>query len=242
MKSPKTSDLYSVIIPCFNEERSILKTISDIEAVFRKDNLLYEIIVVNDGSFDRTGEIVKSKCCPNITFIELPKNIGKGYAVKTGVLHANGDFIIFYDANSPIPAREILKLINLKKRGDVLIASRFKEKNAIKGCRSLSRTFLSLITRKIIKLVFFSEISDPQCGLKLFSRKAALIVFGQQKIATKIFDLELLIISKQVGFNIYETAVESYYSERLESKVHFNEFFKIIFDLIILKWGSKKKQ
>ena len=117
----------SVVIPAFNEEESISKTLDNIASFLSLQNFNYEVIVVDDGSTDNTNELIRTR--NDIQLITLEKNKGKGFAVKTGVLKSKKDFILFMDADHAVPINYILNFRDLMSRFDIVIGSKYLGQN-----------------------------------------------------------------------------------------------------------------
>lgn len=205
----------SVIIPAYNEEKKIS---SDIEAVyeyFKSYKIDGELIIVNDGSKDKTYEVAKS-CInkfPALRVITYEKNKGKGYAVKTGVLQANGEYILIADSGLCVPFKLANDGLTLLKGGnDIALGSRrtFDNKSKIlvkqPFYRQLGSKFFQFLiqTFKLIP----EGVQDTQCGFKLFKIKSAHKIFN--KLFTKKFmwDIEVLRIATKEGYKIATFPVE----------------------------------
>ena len=198
---------YSIIIPAYNEEKRISKTVARILEFFEKKKVDFEIIVVNDGSKDKTSEAVKIFRNKKIRLLEFSPNHGKGFAVKQGMLNAKGDIILFSDADLSTPIEEFDKLINYIKDFDVIIGSRsIKGANVVKH-QPFYRELMGKIFNKIVRLFTIRGIIDTQCGFKIFNQKAAKDVFSRTRITGFGFDVEALFLAKISGYKIKEVPV-----------------------------------
>src|SRR3989338_946887 len=198
---------YSIIIPAYNEEKRISKTVARILEFFEKKKVDFEIIVVNDGSNDKTSEAVKIFRNKKIRLLEFSPNHGKGFAVKQGMLNAKGDIILFSDADLSTPIEEFDKLINYIKDFDVIIGSRsIKGANVVKH-QPFYRELMGKIFNKIVRLFTIRGIIDTQCGFKIFNQKAAKDVFSRTRITGFGFDVEALFLAKISGYKIKEVPV-----------------------------------
>jgi dolichyl-phosphate beta-glucosyltransferase len=203
-KSPinKAGIEISVVIPAYNEENLDEKITKEICDFFSKKGISYEIIVVDDGSeMPATSQFAK--------IIKLDRNHGKGFAVKTGVLQAVGNYILFLDADHSININHFdLAIDTLKKSGaDIAIGSLYQ-----KGSREIQnppfyRKILGFISRQIIKLFLGLKIKDTQRGFKLFKKESVNLVFNKQKLSGWGFDFEILHIAQKNGFKIVEFPV-----------------------------------
>jgi dolichyl-phosphate beta-glucosyltransferase len=200
----------SIIIPCYNEEKRIRKTIKSLSAFMKKKKIIHEIILIDDGSIDRTKEIIikyasKNK---NIRVISYQKNKGKGYAVKKGILNSKGNMILFSDADLSTPIEEYEKLKKWYDKGYLIaIGSRREKGSKIKKKQPFFRNLSGHIFGKIVKNLLLRDIKDSQCGFKLFNGNIARKIFTIQKINGFVFDVEILYLAKKKGIKIKEVPI-----------------------------------
>ncbi len=234
---------FSVIIPAYNEEKRILRTLEDVDNYLKKQAYESEIIVVDGGSKDRTREIVKEKQreIKNLKLIEID-GLGKGHAVKEGMLSAQGDFRIFTDADNSTSVEQVEKMWPEFENGyDIVIGSRDIKGAVLDPRQSWFRRlvgFFFKIYRKII--IGLWEIQDTQCGFKAFSAKAAQDIFPKAKINQFAFDPEILLLGKKFGCKIKEIPV--HWKNDPDSKVQFDSMTKMALDLIKIKLNFIKKK
>jgi dolichyl-phosphate beta-glucosyltransferase len=211
----------SIIIPAYNEENRIKNTLLSINDYIKNTNLNAEIIVVDDGSKDKTMEIVDKyqKKIPNLYLVALSKNKGKGFAIKKGVEISKGKYILFTDADNSTPIEEHKNLMGkLRKMGtDIAIGSRYLANSNVKIKQPLYRVLLGRFGNLLIRVFLIDGIQDTQCGFKLFKYKAAKEIFSMQKIKRFGFDMEALVIAKSLGYKIVEVPVSWFNSP--ESRV-----------------------
>jgi dolichyl-phosphate beta-glucosyltransferase len=237
----------SVIIPAYNEEKRLPRTLREINDYLSRQNFDYEIIVVSDGSTDRTCEVAEfSKSeIQNLKIICEKINRGKGYGVKIGMLNAKGEFRLFTDADNSTPISEIEKFWpEFEKGADVVIASRDIKGAILDPPQTLFRRFVGEVFKYLRKIIIgLWEIQDTQCGFKCFKGEAAEKIFPKCKIERFAFDPEILLIAKKMGFKIKEVPV--YWKNDLETKVKFVrsatrmliDLFKIRLNLLRGKYG-----
>jgi dolichyl-phosphate beta-glucosyltransferase len=230
----------SVIIPAYNEERRMPKTLEDIDKYLRKQTYDYEILVVNDGSRDRTVEVAKNLIpkIKNLIVTGYEKNQGKGYAVRFGMLEAKGEYRLFTDADNSTSIDQIEKIWPEFKEGfDVVIGSRDVKGAVLDPPQSWIRKIILgegfKLYRKII--IGLWGIEDTQCGFKCFTKKATENIFPKCKINRFAFDPEILVIAKKLRYKIKEIPV--YWKNDPESKVKFKSIFKMALDLFKIKWN-----
>jgi len=197
----------SLVIPAYNEEKLIVSSIKNILTYMIKNKYNFEVIVVDDGSKDKTKEKVRSIKDKHVKLLSYKPNKGKGHAVKTGMLAAKGDLLLFLDADLSTPIEEIEKVIPQIKTYDVVIASRALKESKIKVHQPFYRELIGKVFNKMVQLLAVWGIKDTQCGFKMFTRKAANIIFKRQRIYGWAFDVELLFIAKKYHLKIKEMPV-----------------------------------
>ena len=233
----------SVIIPAYNEEMRLPKTLEEIDKYLKKQNYDYEIMVVNDGSKDKTVEVAKSLIpkIKNLKVTGYEKNRGKGYAVRFGMIEAKGDFRLFTDADNSTSIDHLEKIWPEFKKGfDIIIGSRDIKGAVLDPPQPWIRKLILgegfRLYRKIILGLW--GIEDTQCGFKCFTKKATEKIFPKCRIDRFAFDPEILVIAKKLGSEIKEIPV--YWKNDPESKVKFKSIFKMALDVIKIRLNSIK--
>ena len=230
----------SVIIPAYNEEKRLPKTLKAIDEYLGQRTYDYEILIVNDGSRDQTAEIAKNLMpqIKNLKVTGYAENQGKGYAVKFGMQEAKGDLRLFTDADNSTSIDQIEKFFPEFQKGyDIIIGSR-----DIKGAvldppqPFLRKAILGegfKLFRKIV--VGLWRVADTQCGFKAFSKRTAETIFPKCKINRFAFDPEILVIGKKLGYKIKEIPVV--WKNDLSSTVKFKSMIKMGADLFRIRWN-----
>ncbi len=240
------SEIYlSVIIPAYNEEKRLPKTLREINDYLSKQNFNFEIIVVSDGSTDKTCQIVENlkSEIKNLRLICEKINRGKGYAVKIGMLAAKGEFRLFTDADNSTSIGHVEKMWpEFKKGADIVIGTR-DPKDAKEACQAFPQPWWRRLLGDIFNLfvkIFCGlwEFWDTQCGFKCFTERAAKEIFPKCKIERFSFDPEILVIAKKKGFKISKIPV--YWINDPESKVKFKSMVKMGIDLIKIRLNLMK--
>ncbi len=219
--SRKNSHCLSVIVPAYNEQNRISSTLPKLLREVERRFLDFEIIVVDDGSDDDTATIVKKFIANHnkVRLISYRHNMGKGHAVRTGVLAARKDYVLYCDADLSTPFREVRKLIKALDEGsDIAIGSRAIKETRILKRQPIYRVLMGKTFNKIVKLLAVSGINDTQCGFKCFKLPIAIDIFRDCYIDGFSFDVEVLYVAKKRGFNIKEIGV--LWANDTQSKVH----------------------
>lgn len=232
---------YSIIIPVYNEEKRIPQHIDEIFSFFNtKSDIRTEIIFVNDGSHDRTKEVLeKYRSSYQFTFIDYQENKGKGFAIKQGVLKAQGDWVVFFDIDLATPLIEFDNLRTFMDADDeVIIGSRRLETSEIKKKESKLRTFLGHGFTKLSNILV-PGIKDFTCGFKCFRRDVAQLIFSKARIDRWGFDTELLYIARLQHKRIRQMPVT--WAHDTDSKVKvFKAVLSSLSELVQMKWNQVK--
>jgi len=202
----------SVIIPTYNEEKNIGKTLTGVRKFLDAQGYGYEVVVVDDGSTDTTCSIVEiiAEGWPELKIISNEINQGKGAVVKQGVLSAKGKYILFMDADSATPIEEVDKLLAHVKKYPIVIGSRHCPGAKIHIPQARHRVILSRASNLLIRLLILPGIYDTQCGFKLLERNAGQNVFANVQLKRWGFDFEMLVIAKHLGYTFKEVGVNWY--------------------------------
>ncbi len=201
--------LLSVVIPTYNEEWRILPTIGAIANHVSSMGMPWELIVADDGSTDGTIDLVRALDLANLRLLEAEANGGKGSAVRRGIQVAEGDFVLFADADQSTPIEQLDRLLAevTGGRADIAIGSRAADGANVQS-KGLARQVASWGLNRLIQLLYPLRISDTQCGFKLFSGESARALFDLQVIDGFSFDLEVLYLAHRMGFSVVEVPVE----------------------------------
>ena len=200
----------TVVVPAFNEADRLPRTLDDIVRFAAIDARRFEIIVVDDGSVDATSAMVAgvAQRHPEVRLIRLPRNRGKGHAVRTGVVNAMGDRVLFADADGATPIAELYRLERALDDGaDVAIGSRALESEDVRGEARLLRRMSGRIFHMLVRYLTVQGIVDTQCGFKLFTRAAAVDLFSRMRMDGFAFDVELLMMAQRRAYHIAEIPV-----------------------------------
>ena len=204
------AEFLSVVIPAYNEAQRIPPTIEKISGFLRGRMGGFEILVVDDGSTDHTVTFVRRMIYkyPAVRIIQSERNMGKGHAVRSGVIEAKGELILITDADLSTPIEEIRKLLGAIDGGaDFAIGSRALDTSEVMIRQPWYREFMGRTFNVLVRMLVIGGIRDTQCGFKLMRSEAARRVFGLSRIDGFAFDAEVLYIAKRLGYRIVEVPV-----------------------------------
>lgn len=229
----------SIVVPAFNEAGRIGNSIRQIDAFMRQSPIPCELIIVDDGSRDNTGEIVMQAKVEGLRLVKNPQNHGKGYAVRQGVLAASGTYVLFTDADLSAPIEEATKLFDvaMKQGADIVIGSRAVDRSYIEKHQSRMRELGGIGFNLMVRMLLGLPLHDTQCGFKLFDRQKCRPIFDLQTTPGFGFDAELLFVANRRGLRICETPVRWSHAEG--SKVSFlRDGLRMFSDLVRIRWNA----
>jgi glycosyltransferase involved in cell wall biosynthesis len=234
----KSEPMVSIVVPAFNEAARIGDSIRKIDRYMRNSKYGLELLIVDDGSSDKTAEIIKCHSSQRLRFVQNDSNHGKGYTVRQGVLAATGRYVLFTDADLSAPIQELDKLLEVatKEKVDIVIGSRALDRKYIERHQSRFREFGGTVFNLMVRLLLGLQLRDTQCGFKLFHRARSRKIFEQQTTYGFGFDPELLFLAKRNGLTIRETPVRWSHAEG--SKVNLlRDGIRMFVDLVRIRWN-----
>ena len=229
----------SIVIPAYNEEKRIPRTLEHIQQFLNSKKWSAEIIVVNDGSTDDTAQVVRkfAERYPSVALIDNFVNAGKGKAIRDGILRATGDIILFTDADDSTPIEDADKLIAAIDEGaDIVIGSRWVDRNLQAHPQPWYRRLNGRVYNLLLRNVLGLDLTDTQNGFKAFTNVAGKAIFAQQRIPGWGFDAESLFFAHKLCFRVREVPVEYiYYPEG--SKIRpYRDGAKMLLELLLVRW------
>ncbi len=236
--------MISIVVPAYNEEARLPRSLDAVAAFLASQPCGSEIVVSDDGSRDRTAEIVRLKIAgtaPNVAMrlVQHERNLGKGAAIRTGILSARGRYIFFLDADLATPPEDALRLLEELQRGmPVVIGSRIQPDGTDMRAsqppqrRLVGRMFTTM--RKAMRVL--PDIGDTQCPMKGFEHDAAQAVFQQQRLRGWIFDAEVLYIARSLGYDIKSVPVTWRHVEGSRIRLRPQQAWEVMRDLIRLRF------
>jgi dolichyl-phosphate beta-glucosyltransferase len=229
----------SIVIPSYNEELRLSATLKQIAAYIGGSNRSIEVIVVDDGSRDRTVAVAESfrSEIPTLRVVSNGQNRGKGYSVRHGMQEAHGRIVLFTDADLSAPIEEVEKLLPAMQTNDVAIGSRAVDRSLITVHESPFREFAGIIFNKIVRLILRLPFVDTQCGFKAFRHEECRLIFEQQTIERFGFDPELLYLARHHGLRSVEIPVRWGHSPATKVNM-FRDSVQMFLDVFIIRWNA----
>jgi dolichyl-phosphate beta-glucosyltransferase len=229
----------SIIIPSYNEELRLPATLESIAAFLPNFSGETEILVVDDGSKDRTAAVAESfrDKLPNLRVVSNGQNRGKGYSVRHGMQEARGQAVLFTDADLSAPIEEAPKLLDALKTYDVAIGSRALDRSLISVHESHFREFAGIVFNTIVRVILRLPFVDTQCGFKAFRREKCQIIFEQQRIERFGFDPELLYLARHHGLRTVEIPIRWAHSPATKVNM-LRDSIQMFLDIFTIRWNA----
>jgi len=231
---------FSIVIPAYNEEHRLPSTLEQLFHFLENQPFASEIIVVENGSDDRTFEIAQQ-------FADKQKNVhvlrseqrGKGLAIQRGVLAASGEYIFMCDADLSMPVEEMSHFIPPELEGvDIAIASR-EAPGSIRYNEPYYRHFTGRVFNTLIRLLVLPSLQDTQCGFKCIRAQVARDIFPYQTLTGWAFDVELLYIARHHGYQIVEIPIDWYFNA--DSKISVvRDSLRMFLDLLRIRRNAHR--
>jgi dolichyl-phosphate beta-glucosyltransferase len=227
----------SIVVPAYNEEQRIAPTLHALARFLGAHPVSFEIIVVDDGSRDGTVALVEQLAAsiPELRVIPSKPNRGKGSAVRIGMLAAQGEIRVMYDADGSMPPEELPKLLAplVVKDVDIAIGSRYGE-GALNDSQPIYRRLWSRLCNKVVQRALVPGVRDTQCGFKAFSAASAQDLFARATVDGWAFDLEILALARRRCYGIAEIPVT--WVDDARSKVSpLRDFWKVIKEAVTIR-------
>lgn len=236
----------SIVIPMYNEGKVIADTARTLSAYMQEHFESYEILFSNDGSRDDSAKIVRELALPNVRVTGYEQNQGKGAAVRHAMLEAEGDLVMFTDADlaygCDVIGRAYDLFLETKEAGDerLILGSRNLGKDGYEGY-SFLRKVMSKVYIRVLCLVGGFRMSDSQCGCKAFEREAAREIFRRCHVNGFAFDFEAILWADKLGFGVKEMPVKVI--NHGESKVHvIRDTYRMLRDLRKIRKDIKRAE
>ncbi len=230
----------SVVIPAYNEEQRIGRSLQTILAYLRQQPYAAEVVVVDDGSHDATAYLVAPLCgkVPPVYLLQNGRNRGKGFSVRNGFLHACGKYLLFSDADLSTPIEDVEKLfVALREPCDVAIGSRALPDSRVEVHQPWYRENMGRLFNVFVQALAVPGILDTQCGFKCFTREAALAICERMTCERFGFDVEMLYLAQRLGYRVREVPVV--WRNSPQTRVHaLRDSGSMLCDLLRIRWNA----
>ncbi len=228
----------TLVIPVYNEHLLLEGLLKQVTALMASEDCIVDAIFVDDGSPNASATVIHSfitdRKDPRLRLLSYPINRGKGYAVRTGVLAAEGDLILMSDADLSTPLEDWRKLKAAIDAGaDIACGSRSVPGARIGKYPPLHRRVLSRIFNVLVRIAGVRDFHDTQCGFKLFRAGPAKEIFGRLRIRRFAFDVEMIAMARDMGYRVDEIPVNWNYSGHSTVRV-LSSGGRMLFDLFLL--------
>ena len=245
----RAAPFVSIVMPAYNEEARLPAGLDRVIAFLAEQPFAGEIVIADDGSRDRTPDIVRERMAAlpanvSMRLLQHDRNRGKGAAIRTAVLAAAGRYVFFMDADLATPVEEALKLLDELKRGAAVVAgSRIQPDGSDMRTsqpaqrRLVGRLFTTM--RKAMRVL--PDIEDTQCPMKGFEHDAAQAIFREQRLSGWIFDAEVLYIARSLGYGIVSVPVSWRHVEGSRLRVRPQQAWEVFRDLVRLRFLHPRK-
>jgi dolichyl-phosphate beta-glucosyltransferase len=242
--SPRGDAELSIVIPAYNEQARLPRTVLEVIHWCTTQNLNFEVIIADDGSRDETLALARlfEESDVRVRALSCP-HMGKGASVRMGILNASGQLVLFMDADGATPMPEISKLAAAIKAGfDVAIGSRVAQSpGEVEVTTPLYRRIIGRVFAFFVNLFAVDGIADTQCGFKMFRRDAARAIFSRQKIVGFAFDVEILFIARRLSLSVAEIPVN--WAAQPGSKVNLvSDSIGMLWDICQIRWRHRHFQ
>ena len=235
----KLTPFLSIIIPAHNEENRLPGTLEQVFDFLKKQSFSSEVIVVENGSSDRTYQITQAFAKQNNDLRVIRNDQrGKGLATRRGVSEATGDYLFFCDADLSMPIEEISKFLPPQlPHVDIAIASR-EAPGAVRYHEPYYRHLTGRVFNTLIRLLVLPGLQDTQCGFKCIRAEVARDIFPYQTLTGWAFDVELLYIARRHGYQLVEIPIHWYFNA--DSKISvFRDSLRMFLDLLLIRRNAR---
>jgi dolichyl-phosphate beta-glucosyltransferase len=233
----------SVVIPAFNEERGLESSLNQVVSFLRNRDCRFEVILVDDGSTDRTPEIAEASTFESesscLRVLTNSRNRGKGYSVRKGMLEVRGSFALLCDSDLSTPIEEVVKLEEAvsEQDFDIVLGSRDIAGSEVLERQSWFRENSGKLFNRFVRILTPLPFKDTQCGFKLFKMKTCRAIFEKQKIRRYAFDVEILYIARKWDLKMLEVPIIWRHAEGSKVRM-FPDGPLMLRDLLLIHWNS----
>jgi dolichyl-phosphate beta-glucosyltransferase len=241
---PRSDHDLTIILPAFNEEQRLPWTLSQLAAFLSDWDADWRVLVVDDGSRDRTATLTE-RFGPRFSTIRLEQQGGKGRAVRTAMLRATGRVAAFTDADLPFDLSALQRGYEWIRGGqcDVVFGARDLAESRHLAPRHFARQIATVVFREVVKCLISRQVTDTQCGLKLFSRRAALEIFSRATIDGFAFDAEVVLLARRLKLSFRRVPVTliNDYASTLSLRRHALPMLMDVLRLRLRSWFGRQQ-
>jgi dolichyl-phosphate beta-glucosyltransferase len=236
-----TSPEVSIIVPAYNEDTLIINTLDGLQSYMRTRSENYEVIIVDDGSQDKTVSLIRDWQKSNSVELKLlmnQTNMGKGFSVRRGVIESRGKYVIFIDADLPYELDAIDGFMSALKGGcDLAVGSRILPESKVRGV-SVLRYIAGQVFSWLERFLLSTKVADTQCGFKAFTAPSAREIFRRLTIGGFGFDVELFFVARKLKYHIQPVAVQMIdrHKNRASRVRLFSDSLEMFFNLFMVRW------
>ncbi len=225
----------SVVIPAFNESLRLGPSLEKVVGYLGRQGLRYEVLVVDDGSTDSTGEVARSFASRGVRLLRQEVNRGKGAVVRIGVLASQGAEVLLVDADLSTPIEDLERLQPHLSEAEVVLGSRAVAGSDILQHQPFYRELMGRTFNFIIQVLGVRGLRDTQCGFKLLDGAVARRLFAEVTIESYAYDVELVWLAQRRGYRVVEVGVR--WADSPSSKVNpLTDSARMFWDVLALRW------
>jgi dolichyl-phosphate beta-glucosyltransferase len=231
----------SLVIPVYNEETRLPRALNSLLDFLGTQGFSWEILIVDDGSIDRTAEIAKevAEKTGQLHYLHTPHR-GKGHAVRTGMLAAGGTFRFYSDADLSVPIDDLSRFLPALEQADVAIGSR-EAAGAVRFNEPRYRHAIGRVYNLLVRILLTPGLQDTQCGFKGFRGDVARELFSRQAMEDWGFDVEILYLAQRLGYRIAEVPVHWTYGRHSRIRV-LRDIWRMFRDVWRVRWRAWTRQ
>lgn len=228
----------TVVIPAYNEERRLGGTLTEVVGFLEARGDDFEILVVDDGSRDQTAAVARRFDDPRVRLLALPRNCGKGAALRHGVAASRGEWILLCDADLSTPIEDLERLEGHAGDSEVILGSRAQAESDIIRHQPFYRELMGKTFNSILRALGLVEVRDTQCGFKLLQGEAGRRLFAELTIDRFAYDVELVCRARDRGLRVVEQGVR--WSDSPSSRVHpVRDSLNMLLEVLRLRWRRR---
>ncbi len=225
----------SLVIPAFDEERRLGAGLRQAVDYLQRRGEPFEILVVDDGSRDRTCQVAEGFAGEGVRLLRHERNRGKGAAIRTGLAASAGERVLLTDADFSTPIEDLEKLEPHLQRSKLVIGSRGLASSAVRKRQPIYRELMGKTFNRVVRLLGVRGLNDTQCGFKLLEGEAGRRLAGELKIEGFAYDVELIWLARRHGWHVEEVGVVWVNSE--DSRVSpIRSSLSMLRDLVRIRW------